>query len=430
MARAWHLLPMLATVLFVARLPAGPAAPEVSSAVTPLALEAPRGSAQPRLARTPAGDALISWMEPGLTAGTTRLRVATRSPGAAAWTDPRTVVEGADWFVNWADVPSVVPLTDTLWAAHWLVRSDPARQYAYDVRVAISADGGVTWGRPFSPHDDGTPTEHGFATVVPWPGASTSGRGAGVGDAGVGIVWLDGRAMTPGAHGPGDHGSMSLRAARLAPDGGVLDAAVLDDRVCECCPTAAVTVGDAIVVAYRNRSAGEIRDIHVARYAGGRWDEGRPAADDGWHITACPVNGPALAAHGRAVALAWFTAADDEARVRVAFSPDAGVTWQAGPRVDEGRALGRVSVDMLDDRSAVVGWIEADEQAASVRLRRIRRQDMAAGRSVTVARVAQSRLSGYPRLQRTGDEFVVAWVDTAEGATQVRTVTLPVSAVP
>jgi hypothetical protein len=196
MARAWHLLPVLASLLFVARLPAGTAAPDVSPAVTPLALEAPRGSAQPRLARTPAGDAVLSWLEPGPAAGTTRLRAATRAPGAAAWAAPRTIAEGADWFVNWADVPSVVPLTDTLWAAHWLVRSDPAHRYAYDVRVAIADEGGAAWGRPFSPHDDGTPTEHGFASLVPWPeasGASGAAGASGGGGADVGIGWTDAR---------------------------------------------------------------------------------------------------------------------------------------------------------------------------------------------------------------------------------------------
>jgi hypothetical protein len=41
---------------------------------------------------------------------------------------------------------------------------------------------------------------------------------------------------------------------------------------------------------------------------------------DNWKIDACPVNGPAIAATGRRVAVAWFTAANDTARVKLAFS--------------------------------------------------------------------------------------------------------------
>ena len=46
----------------------------------------------------------------------------------------------------------------------------------------------------FTPHSDGTKTEHGFASLFQMPGA------------GLGLVWLDGRAMKPDA-GHGGHGA-------------------------------------------------------------------------------------------------------------------------------------------------------------------------------------------------------------------------------
>jgi hypothetical protein len=39
---------------------------------------------------------------------TATLRFADRVDGA--WSPAQTVASGADWFVNWADVPSVIPL--------------------------------------------------------------------------------------------------------------------------------------------------------------------------------------------------------------------------------------------------------------------------------------------------------------------------------
>ena len=62
-----------------------------------------------------------------------------------------------------------------------------ASTYAYDVRLSYSTDDGKTWSPSFLPHHDGTPTEHGFASLFP------------IGD-GFGLVWLDGRFDSPGAN--------------------------------------------------------------------------------------------------------------------------------------------------------------------------------------------------------------------------------------
>jgi hypothetical protein len=386
------------------------------------------GSAQPRLSRTPGGDVVLSWLEPVAETGRTRLRVAVRS-GTEAWSAPRTVAEGANWFVNWADVPGVVPVTETTWVAHWLERSDPAARYAYDIRVAISHDGGRTWSAPVTPHTDTTRTEHGFVSVFPWPSTAPSDSTEQRPPADVGLAWLDGREMHAGAGHGGDHGNMTLRAARLAADGSLHDQSVLDSRVCECCPTAATTTSEGVIVAYRNRGDDETRDMHVVRHTGGTWHPDRVAVADRWTIMACPVNGPALTADGRDVVLAWFTAVDDQPRVKVAFSQDAGRTWGAASVVDDGRPLGRVGVAPHPDGGAVVIWIEAEDTGASVRVRRVR-HGVPAGRSAVVARVAQSRLSGYPRIVASADGFVLAWVEADGPSTRVVTARAAVSDVP
>lgn len=394
-----------------------------------LPLDVTAGSAQPRLSRTPGGDVVLSWLEPGTTRGHTRLRVAVRRGAQDEWSPPRTVAEGADWFVNWADVPGVVPISDTTWAAHWLVRSDPASPYAYDIRVALSHDAGRAWGTPITPHTDGTRTEHGFVSMFPWPGANSTDATARRAGQDVGLVWLDGRAMQAGAGHAGDHGNMALRAARLAADGSLHDQTVLDARVCECCPTSAAATSDGVVVAYRNRGDDETRDMHVVRHAGGAWQPDRVAVADGWTIMACPVNGPALTTRERDVVLAWFTAAHDTPRVKVTFSHDAGRSWGSTSIADEGRPLGRVGVAPHPDGGAVVVWVEAEETGATVRARRVR-DDAPVGPSVVVARVAQSRLSGYPRIVEASDGFVVAWVEGDRGSSRVVTARLTVSAVP
>ena len=76
------------------------------------------------------------------------------------------------------------------------------------------------------------------------------------------------------------------------------------------------------VAAYRDRSEAEIRDIAVRRLVGGEWSEPVHVGEDNWEIRGCPVNGPALAARGEDVAIAWFTGAGGTAKVSVAFSAD------------------------------------------------------------------------------------------------------------
>lgn len=358
-------------------------------------------SAQPQL--NVQGDRLLlSWME--RTNRRATLKFADRT--ASGWSEPRVVASGDDWVVNWADVPSVVRLADGSLAAHWL-QERRAGTEAYDVRLAFSSDEGRTWSAPTSPHHDGTPTEHGFASLF-----QTS--------AGLGLVWLDGRAMKPMK--PGDDemtGNMSLRAAAFDRKGSQLSETVVDSRVCECCPTAAAVTSDGPIVAFRDRSQNEIRDIYVSRMVDGRWTQPVPVHRDNWRITACPVNGPALSASGRDVAIAWFAATGDQGHVFAAFSSDAGRTFAAPIRVDDVSALGRVDVELLPDASAIVAWIEFADQGSRFRIRRVDRSGSRSD-STNVAGINASRASGYPRLARRGDELVFAWTET-EGGSRVRT---------
>ncbi len=358
-------------------------------------------SAQPQLATL--GDRVVlSWVERSGDNATLRFSERTDS----GWTEGRTVAAGANWFVNWADVPSVIPLQHESMAAHWLQKS-AASTYAYDVRLAFSRDRGRTWSTPITPHHDGTQTEHGFASLFPMPGQ------------GLGLAWLDGRQMKAGAHEGMNGGDMSLRGALFAPDGTQASEMAIDDRVCECCPSAAAVTADGPIVAYRNRTSDEIRDIYVSRLVGGKWTEGRAVHNDNWRIAACPVNGPALSAKGRDVAIAWFTAVGNEGHVYAAFSSDAGATFGAPVRIDDVGAVGRVDVELLPDGAAAVSWIEFAEQRSSFRIRRAERNGSRSA-SLAVSAIASGRSSGYPRLARRGDELIFAWTDAGD-TPQVRT---------
>lgn len=405
-----HLLKPVAAVLGVVTVivaiwqPSSGAAIDWLSTVTVVASPAADNSAQPQLS-VQGNRATLSWIERSGERAT--LKFSDRS--ADGWSAPRVVASGTDWFVNWADVPSVVRLADGSMAAHWLQKS-AASTYAYDVRLSLSSNDGRTWTVPQSPHHDGTPTEHGFASLFQAPGR-----------AGLGLVWLDGRAMKPAAagHEGMGGGAMTLRGGIFDPNGAQLGETLIDDRVCECCPTAAAVTSDGPIVAFRNRTADEIRDIYVSRLVGGRWSEPAPVHRDNWKIAACPVNGPALSAAERTVAIAWFTASGDQGHVLAAFSSDAGKTFGSPIRVDDVGAVGRVDVELVGADAAAVSWIEFANERSQFRIRRVAR-DGTRSDSTDVAAIGAGRSSGYPRMARAGDELIFAWTDAA-GGSQVRT---------
>lgn len=284
---------------------------------------------------------------------------------------------------------------------HWLQKSG-ADTYAYDVRLARSTDDGKKWTPSFTPHDDGTKTEHGFASLFRMPGA------------GLGLVWLDGRAMKSEGHGGhGGSGDMSVRSAIFDSAGKQLSETAVDQRVCECCPTTATITSDGPIIAYRDRSPGEIRDIYVSRLVNGKWTDPTAVHNDNWHIAACPVNGRALSATGRRVAIAWFTATGDEGHAFAAFSNDAGQSYTTPVRLDDVSALGRVDIAVLDDGSAVATWIEFAAGRAQFKMRRIDAAGTKSGAS-TVSSLGASRASGYPRLARSGSELVFAWTESTQ----------------
>ena len=361
-----------------------------------LASPAGANSSEPQLT-TQGGHVILSWLE--VTGERATLRFAERT--ASGWSNAQTAASGTHFFVNSFDVPSVRALADGTLAAHWEERlGEDEDSDASSVMLSWSKDQGRTWSRPVSPHHDGTKTEHGFVSLFQAPGA------------GLGLVWIDGRATNPET----ESGDMSLRASVYDPAGKQLREIVVAPRVCECCSTSAAESSDGVIVAFRNRSAAEVRDIYVTRFADGRWSAPVNVHADGWMIDACPINGPSVAARGRDVAVAWFMAKGDQGRAFVAFSHDAGRTFGAPVRVDDGGSLGRLGVQLLDDGSAAVMWIEKSSPRTQLRARIVSPAGM---RSAPVS-VAETEGSRYPRMMRAGDELLFAWTDTDKGS-QVRT---------
>lgn len=367
-----------------------------------LAVSAADGAGQPHLAVGPGGEAVLSWLEPD-GGGGHALRFATLAAGG--WSEPRTVTSGEDLFANWADLPSVVPITADVWVAHWL-QSTPGSLASYDIAYAISDDGGTRFEDLGLLNADGVLTEHGFASLFPW------------GDT-IGAVWLDGRLMAEqfesGVFDPeGPPVGVSLRYARIGLDGAVQARGELDELVCECCSTGAAISASGPVIAYRDRSADEIRDIAVLRHTDDGWQGPVRLGPDAWRIEGCPVNGPAVAADGEAVVAAWFTAAAPGPRVRFARSADGGATFGEAIEIDAAGAFGQTGVVLLDGGHAAVSWWRRGSNGLALAARTVA-PDGALGPIAVIGTNDVAQPIDVPQMVASGGRLVLAWTDSSTG---------------
>ena len=364
-----------------------------AATLTVEAVNSPAGANSSVPQMTVSGDRVVlSWVEREGTKSS--LKFAERT--ASGWSTPALVVASDKLMVNSADVPSVRAMPQGV-AAHWMMESGPDPE-AYDLRVAWSADG-KTWTAPVAPNRDKTMTQHGFASLFP------------IADGGTGVVWLDGRATH------GEEGDMQLRAAMFDKAHKPLSDSLIDSRVCECCPTSVALGADGPIAAYRNRTTAEIRDIYVTRLAAGKWSMPIRVHADNFKIEACPINGPAIAANGKDVVVAWFTAPNEKQQSFVAFSHDGGRTFGKPSKVEDEGTLGRMQAALTPDGAAIVGWVEFANEKSTFKVRRIA-ADGTRGPSATVAQISGTR---FPRLAVAKNEAVVAWTESEKESSRVKT---------
>jgi hypothetical protein len=211
-----------------------------------------------------------------------------------------------------------------------------ARGATTSIKIARSRDGGRRFDAPVSLQTVGAPGDRG------WPALAADRRGT------LHAIWLDHRglaAMKSGQpHAAGHHtaasgtrsdapaagGAASGTAAVTAADPAMHDSVAMAQRsglyyasvgmspsrsqapasssasperevtpgVCYCCKTALAVRGDgAIVAAWRQVYAGNIRDIAftISRDGGQTFAAPRRVSEDRWEINGCPDDGPAIA---------------------------------------------------------------------------------------------------------------------------------------
>jgi hypothetical protein len=314
------------------------------------------------------------------------------------WSSPETIAEGDDWFVNWADYPAMAVNKSGDKIAHYLQMSDTG-SYTYDVKVVSKKSNDTKWSEPIKLHRDSVNAEHGFVSMLPMD------------DGNFFLTWLDGRntmSADAGEHeGHGGGGAMTIRAATLSTNLDLSNEVELDGRVCDCCQTSATMTDKGPVVTYRDRSEDEIRDMSIVRLVNGSWTSPETINNDHWNIAGCPVNGPRIVARSNNVAVAWFTSPDGVAKVNLAFSNNSGATFAEPIQLDQGKAIGRVDIDMIDAETIFVSWMEGSDVVAA----KVDNEGNILKRYQLTAS-SESRSSGFPQIALIGNEVMLAWTDS------------------
>jgi hypothetical protein len=343
----------------------------------PVANPSGPGSSQVNWSVTQDGNLLLSWVESDV------LKYSIRK--GTQWSETRTIAAHRHFFHHPAELPEVIAMPGGSLLAHWIETPNTESETEF-IYVSSSRDG-IKWTTPVMGHHDHSEVQHGLASMAP------------DGDKEASIFWLY------ASKGP-DKPTQLMRTV-VSVDGNEVKEEMLAADVCECCPTAVARTTRGLLVAYRGHTKDDIRDIAVTRLESGRWTSPKIVYPDKWQVDACPVNAAAVAAKGDKVAISWYTASGDNARVELSVSGDSGATFSKAAVVSTGQAYGYTSIALDDAGGAFVSWLERGGDGAKVLARHISDAG-AAGPVVQVAAGTRKNL-GYPRIVRAGNETWIAW---------------------
>lgn len=352
------------------------------------------------------GVTLLSWVE---TEGDSMATLKYAELKDDKWQESVTITKGDDWFLNWADYPMIAENKGDLWSH--ILKKSTSGTYSYDVKMNSRPKGAAEWATNIALHTDGTPTEHGFVSVLPYRDSFF-------------VNWLDGRKTLENE--AGERGAMTLRAGIVSASGVLTDESQLDARTCDCCQTTSAMTNNGPVVLYRDRTADEIRDISIVRQVEGKWSNPKVIHDDNWKINGCPVNGPKVAAMGNNLVVAWFTAAQQNPRVQLVFSQDGGENFQEPIVIADEKVMGRVDVLWIDQETAAVSWMEPTKnKKANFNVVKASINGELSEKQV-ITEMDGSRKSGFPQMEIDGKTLYFAWTDYSASKPRVKTAMMSV----
>ena len=347
----------------------------------------------PKLAIDHNGSAVLSWLEK-LPSSQGRLRFAVQQQNG--WSAPVTAAEGPVATEEFASAFVLSPRPEEFVALWTEIKDHDHNNWTEFGYFSRSTDGGNTWSHPESLAADFSKTEHSYLS------------GAVLDSGVVGFTWLDGRET---AKVPYPEGHYHLMAGMLYPDGHYSGEKMLDDNVCTCCPTASVSLGNDMLIGYRDRTQAEIRDMNTVRLSDKLTADGPYSVHhDGWKINACPTNGPALDGRNGKVVVAWFSSANGPL-LSFSTSSDGGKQFSSPKEVSAATAtVGHPAIALLADGSSILAWIESGNPESHLRVRQILND----GEFGPVVEIAHGSGFGYPSMRAQANGVLLAWMQSGD----------------
>jgi hypothetical protein len=194
-----------------------------------------------------------------------------------------------------------------------------------DIKFSRSSNFGKSFAPAIKVNDDTGDDSQSFLTMEVAP------------DGTIFIAWLDGRDKQSNLP-----GTSSLYIARSKNKGASFEKNIrITGDVCPCCrPSIAFGDSGEVFIAWRHVFAENERIIAVASSADGgtSWAKPVPVTANGWKIKGCAHAGPVMKHVAGKLVVAWYTAEDGHAGIKVALSSDSGQTF-APTREIQGEVL-------------------------------------------------------------------------------------------
>ena len=359
------------------------------------------GSMSPYISTSDSGITTINWLEPSDSGYAIKFAKYNNT-----WDEHKIVAQGNNWFINWADFPSLIHMNDDNYAAHWLIKSSSDR-YAYDTQASISKDGGDTWSNPIIVNQDGTPTEHGFASLY------RDGDN-------LGLIYLDGRKMINEMTADPNDTGMTLRATSINLETKIISEQLIDGLVCECCQTNIAKSSQGPIGIYRNRTEDEIRDIYITKKINGKWMPGKLLHKDDWNISGCPVNGPSIHADINNVSVGWFTAANDNPVIKLTKSSDHGNTFSTPYEIGLNSAVGHVNITVDRNDNTWMIWHKKISNGAVALMLSMLEDKTNQLSEMIIDETGNIPRYSVPQITNHNDEIIMAWTIKVNSETSGR----------
>jgi hypothetical protein len=325
--------------------------------------------------------------------------------GPAQWSEPRILNTGQDPIAADGESRPKIAFGPNGWVV--ISYTMPlAKRFTGFVRMLRSSDGGVSFGEPFTVHQDRQEITHRFDAIA------FDGKGV------LHTLWIDKRDQaTKGAAQPYVGAAIYRNASQ---DGGASfgpDTKVADHS-CECCRIGlARNAQGELKATWRHVFDGNTRD-HAFASVGAAANRITRSTFDGWQINACPHHGPGLAADAHAGAngfhTVWFgirkVHGQDQAAVRYARLNAQGVPLRKTERVLPDPRAEHADVMAHGSKVAVV-WRSSEGTVTT--LKTWLSQD--GGQNFSLKTLAQTTgHNDHPRLAQNGEQMVVIWRNTQE----------------